>query len=155
VVSLAFVVALGPTGCEKVGPPPFKGPPVRVLCTTTIVADVIRNVGGDRVSIDVLMGAGVDPHRYLPTAGDRGKLESAHLVFFNGLHLEGKMADTFEKANDRIRAVPITRDISRDQLRPAEAGDGTQFDPHVWFDVRLWMKAVECADVELTAIDPD
>ncbi|MDB5305989.1 MAG: manganese transporter [Gemmataceae bacterium] len=102
------------------------------------------------------MGAGVDPHRYLPTAGDRGKLESAHLVFFSGLHLEGKMTDTFEKARGRIRGVPVTRDIPREDLRPAEGegGPDSQFDPHVWFDVRLWMKPVECVRAELAALDP-
>ena len=93
-------------GCSgRDGPPKFEGPPVRVVCTTTIVADVVQRVGGDRVQVETLMGPGVDPHKYISGAGDRKKLDDAHLVFFNGLHLEGKMADTFEKNQRRWRAV--------------------------------------------------
>ncbi|HJZ60029.1 MAG TPA: zinc ABC transporter substrate-binding protein [Gemmataceae bacterium] len=127
---------------------------MRVVCTTTIVADVVQRVGGDRVSVEVLMGPGVDPHKYLPSAGDRAKLEKAHLVFFSGLHLEGKMVDTFEKGKDHYRAFPITRDIDRSLLRPAEIEGGGEFDPHVWFDVSLWMKTVGCVRDELSALDP-
>src|SRR5438105_13276964 len=93
----AIGLCLGLVGCSSSeGPPPFEGPPIRVVCTTTIVADVVMRVGGDRVTVQTLMGAGVDPHRYYPSAGDNAKLERAHLVLFNGLHLEGKMVDTFE-----------------------------------------------------------
>src|SRR5262245_45840970 len=100
--ALAAGAALALTGCSgSDNTPPFEGPPVRVVCTTTIVADVVLRVGGDRVTVQTLMGPAVDPHRYLPTAGDKSKLEQAHLVFFNGLHLEGKMVDTFEKAKGR------------------------------------------------------
>src|SRR5262245_64959636 len=106
---LGLGLAVGLVGCSSNGPPSFERPPVRVVCTTTIIADMVQRVGGDRVSVEVLMGPGVDPHRYLPSAGDRAKLENAHLVFFNGLHLEGKMVDTFEKGKDRYRAFPVTR----------------------------------------------
>lgn len=146
--------ALVATGCGRGGPPAFTGPPVRVVCTTTIVADVVKRVGGDRVTVDVLMGPGVDPHRYLPSAGDRGRLEAAHLVFFNGLHLEGKMTDTFEKSRNRFRAFAVTRDIPPDQLRAAEV-DGGEHDPHVWFDVKLWARTVGVVEAELTKLDPD
>jgi manganese/zinc/iron transport system substrate-binding protein len=141
-------------GCSGGGPPPFEGPPVRAVCTTTIVADVVWKVGAKRVWVETLMGAGVDPHRYLPTAGDRAKLESAHIVFFNGLHLEGKMVDTFEKSHGRMRAVAVTNTIDRGSLRKAEIDGGGEHDPHVWFDVRLWMKTVECVRDELTSLDP-
>ena len=124
------------------GPPEFEGPPVRVVCTTTIVADVVQRVGGDRVTVETLMGPGVDPHRYLPTAGDRKKLEAAHLVFFNGLHLEGKMADMFEKSRGRDpRGTPSPTTSTTAQLRHADV-DGGEHDPHVWFDVKLWTKCV-------------
>jgi manganese/zinc/iron transport system substrate-binding protein len=100
------------------------------------------------------MGPGVDPHRYLPTAGDRARLEGAHLVFFNGLHLEGKMTDTFEKSRGRFRAFAVTRDIPPDQLRAADA-DGGEHDPHVWFDVKLWAKTISPVQAELAKLDPD
>src|SRR5262245_38496631 len=115
-------VLLVSSGCSNSGPPAFEGPPVRVVCTTTIVADLVQHVGGDRVKVETIMGAGVDPHRYQPAPSDIAKLESAHLVFFSGLHLEGKMTDTFEKSNGRIRAFAVTRDIPAASLREAEPG---------------------------------
>ena len=72
-----------------------------------------------------------------PTPGDRKKLDDAHLVFFNGLHLEGKMADLFEKNHERWRAYAVTDGIDRGQLLHADV-DGGEHDPHVWFDVKLW-----------------
>jgi len=141
-------------GCGSGGPPEFQGPPVKVVCTTTIVADLVSRVGGDRVTVDVLMGPGVDPHRYIPTAGDRAKLEGAHIVFFNGLHLEGKMTDTFEKSRRRFRAFAVTRDLSHDQLRAADT-DGGEHDPHVWFDVKLWAGTIGPVQAELSKLDPD
>ena len=153
-VTLAGLAALAFTGCSGGEPPAFEKPPVRAVCTTTIVADVVQRVGGDRVKVETLMGAGVDPHRYLPTAGDRAKLEAAHLVFYSGLHLEGKMTDTFEKSHGRMRAVAVTRTISESELRPAEIEGGGPHDPHVWFDVKLWSKTVGCVRDELAALDP-
>jgi manganese/zinc/iron transport system substrate-binding protein len=141
-------------GCGSGGPPEFKGPPVKVVCTTTIVADLVKRVGGDRVEVDMLMGPGVDPHRYIPTAGDRARLEGAHLVFFNGLHLEGKMTDTFEKSRRRFRAFAVTRDLPADRLRAAET-DGGEHDPHVWFDVKLWAGTIGPVQAELSKLDPD
>jgi manganese/zinc/iron transport system substrate-binding protein len=113
----------------------------------------VNRVGGDRVSVETLMGAGVDPHRYQPTAGDRKKIESAHLVFFNGLHLEGKMTDTFEKDRKRIRGYAVTEAIDKAQLRHANV-DGGEHDPHVWFDVLLWSKCVGPVKDALIALDP-
>ncbi|QDU20815.1 metal ABC transporter solute-binding protein, Zn/Mn family [Urbifossiella limnaea] len=140
-------------GCGGGGPPEFTAPPVKVVCTTTIVADLVKHVGGDRVTVDVLMGPGVDPHRYIPTAGDRAKLEGAHLVLFNGLHLEGKMTDTFEKSRRRFRAFAVTRDLPADKLRAADT-DGGEHDPHVWFDVKLWAGTIGPVQTELSKLDP-
>jgi len=157
---LASVVGfglLGLTGCggcsQQAGPPKFEAPPVRVTCTTTIVADAVKRVGGDRVQIETLMGAGVDPHKYISGSGDRKKLDNAHLVFFNGLHLEGKMADLFEKNHDRWRAHAVTGTIDHAKLRSASV-DGGEHDPHVWFDVQLWKSAVEVVRDSLAQLDP-
>ncbi|MFO0803010.1 MAG: zinc ABC transporter substrate-binding protein [Gemmataceae bacterium] len=141
-------------GCSSSGPPAYEGGPVRVVCTTTIVADLVQHVGGDRVQVETIMGAGVDPHRYQPAPSDIRKLESAHLVFFNGLHLEGKMTDTFEKSGGRMRAFAVTRDIPPSSLREAEPGSEAHYDPHVWFDVKLWAECIEVVRAELTNLDP-
>ncbi|MBX9582789.1 MAG: zinc ABC transporter substrate-binding protein [Gemmataceae bacterium] len=156
--SLGLALVLGSVfaaaGCGGGGPPAFEGRgPIQVVCTTTLAADLVSRVGGDRVEVDTLMGPGVDPHRYLPTAGDRARLDAAHLVVFNGLHLEGKMTDVFEKGRDRYRAFAVTRDLDPASLRPAEV-DGGEHDPHVWFDVALWAKTIPVVRDELTKLDP-
>lgn len=149
---LGLGLVIGLPGCSS-GPPAFDKPPVRVVVTTTMVADLVKKVGGDRVTVDTLMGPGVDPHRYQPTAGDRKKIENAHLVFFNGLHLEGKMTDTFEKSRGRIRGHAVTDAIDKAQLRHAEV-DGGEHDPHVWFDVLLWSKCIGPVKGALYELDP-
>jgi manganese/zinc/iron transport system substrate-binding protein len=149
----AFLVALvSLTGCRN-GPPEFTAPPVRVVCTTTMIADAVKRVGGDRVAVEALMGPGVDPHRYQPEPKDRKRIESAHLVFFNGLHLEGKMTDTFEKSRGRIRGHAVTDAIDPSLLLAADV-DGGEHDPHVWFDVTLWMKCVGSVRDTLVKFDP-
>lgn len=151
-VAVLCGAVVGLTGCSS-GSPAFDKPPVRVVCTTTMIADMAKRVGGDRVTVDTLMGPGIDPHRHLPTAEDRRKIEGAHLVFFNGLHLEGKMTDTFEKSRGRIRGYAITDGIDKTLLRHADV-DGGEHDPHVWFDVLLWAKCVGTVKDALTALDP-
>lgn len=154
-IVLVALVPFALSGCSKSdGPPAFTAPPVRVVCTTTIVADIVKRVGGDRVSVESLMGPGVDPHKYQPTAGDKAKLEKAHLVFFNGLHLEGKMVDTFEKNKNKYRATAVTKDMTEKELRHAEIDGGGEHDPHVWFDVLLWAKAVWPVRDALSELDP-
>lgn len=152
---LAVVLSLAVAGCESHHePPPFQGPPVRVVCTTTIVADAVARVGGSRVQVQTLMAAGVDPHKYIMAAGDRKKLDQAHLVVINGLHLEGKMADAFEKNTRRWRTVAVTDGIDPALLLPAD-DEGATHDPHVWFDIKLWMAAVTRVRDALIQLDPE
>src|SRR5262245_15406255 len=92
-----FLLAFGAglTGCHGVGD--GEKYPVKVVCTTGMVADLVRNVGGERLAVTQLMGADVDPHTFRPAAGDVAKLNNATLIFYSGLHLEGKMTDIFER----------------------------------------------------------
>ena len=71
--------------------------PFTAVVTTGMVGDIVHNVAGDRAKVHALMGAGVDPHLYRPTRDDVSALLNADIVFYNGLNLEGKMADTFIK----------------------------------------------------------
>src|SRR5437899_2295057 len=80
---------------------------LRVLATTGMIADAARIVGGDAVEVNALMGPGVDPHLYQPTARDQGKLNTAEVIFYNGLHLEGKMSEIFEARAKAKRVVAI------------------------------------------------
>lgn len=125
--------------------------PVRIVATIGMIADVAENVGGERVDVTALMGPGIDPHVYKASEGDVELLVGADLVLYNGLHLEARLADVLERLEHRAFAVTDT--IPRDRLvsPPAFAG---QYDPHVWFDVELWMHAVEAIRDVLSERDP-
>jgi len=127
-----------------------------VVTTTSIIADAVREIGGSRVAVHALMGPGVDPHRYTPSPHDLLRISSADLLFYNGLHLEGKMTEVLEhSSNARRRIVAVTRNLDPVQdLRPVN-GDELVYDPHVWFDVRLWMRCVAVIGEELARVDPE
>ncbi|MBD0291698.1 MAG: zinc ABC transporter substrate-binding protein [Thermoleophilia bacterium] len=118
-----------------------------------MIADLVREVGGTRVSVTGLMGPGVDPHLYKASEGDVTTLASADVVFYNGLHLEAKMADVLERIQGRISTSAVTDGIPRAGLLapPQFAG---QYDPHVWFDVTFWMRAAETVRDTLVRLDP-
>jgi len=125
---------------------------IKVTTTVGMIADIVRNVGGDRVAVTGLMGPGVDPHLYKPSASDVDKLASADIVFYGGLHLEGRMEDTFEGVSrSGIPTFAVTADIPEDQLLTA----GEQHDPHVWFDVQLWITATDTVTNRLADTFPD
>lgn len=113
---------------------------IKVVATTSMVADLVKNVGGDRVEVHALMGPGVDPHLYKATATDVLKLQQANVIFYNGLLLEGKMEELFgQMARKKKFVYAVTEDLPKDQLlEPASMGG--HYDPHVWFDVLLWSK---------------
>ena len=127
--------------------------PLKVTCTTGMIADAVRRVGGSRVEVTALMGPGVDPHLYKATAGDTARLTGADMVFYNGLVLEGKMTDVLVALAARKPVIAVTRDTPPDLLLepPAFAG---HYDPHVWFDVSLWTRAVKTIGEALAGYDP-
>src|SRR5262245_8080106 len=124
-----------------------------VLATTGMIADAARIVGGEQVEVTALMGPGVDPHLYQPTARDQGKLRAAQLIFYNGLHLEGKMVEIFESLARQKRVVAISRDIPEDRLLTWQAAAGMH-DPHIWFDVKMWQEAVRTIARAYSESDP-
>jgi manganese/zinc/iron transport system substrate-binding protein len=151
ILPLAAVLPIAFAGCSS----PSNSTSPLVVATTGMIADAARIVGGRHVTVHCLMGPGVDPHQYKASAGDLQRMQSAKLVLYNGLHLEGKMADIFEEMGKRTKTVAVTHlmDPHRD-LRPAAAGYEGTHDPHVWFDVSLWMKAVEAVRDALGEMDP-
>src|SRR5262245_40135756 len=87
--------------------------PIRVVTTTTMITDLVKIVGGERVSVTGLMGAGVDPHLYEPSAGDTPRMARADVIFYNGLHLEGKMGEIFAEIRGKTKTVAVTDGIPR------------------------------------------
>jgi len=85
---------------------------MNVVCTTGMVGDLVRQVGGDRVKVTTLMIEGVDPHLFKPTRDDVARILKADLVFYSGLHLEGRMEETFEKLSSKGKSItPVTSEI--------------------------------------------
>lgn len=128
--------------------------PIRVVTTTSMVTDLVRQVAGDRAVVEGLMGPGVDPHLYKPTASDIIRLQRAQVIFYNGLVLEGKMTDIFTKlARGQRQVYAVTEAIAVEKLlQPAEFAG--HYDPHVWLDVELWAECVATVVEGLSAADP-
>jgi manganese/zinc/iron transport system substrate-binding protein len=128
--------------------------PLRVVATTSMVADLVRQVAGDKAQVDGLMGPGVDPHLYKATASDVIKLQRADVIFYNGLMLEGRLGDLFTKmARTKRHVYALAESIPPEALLEPEGYEG-HYDPHVWFDVALWARCVETVVEGLTAADP-
>jgi len=126
---------------------------IKVVATTTMIADLLTNAGKGRVIVESLMGPGIDPHSYEPRESDVSRLMDADVVFYNGIHLEGKMADLFEESSKKKHVFAIA-----DGLLPADIRKETQTntpDPHIWFDVQLWIKCLEFVNAKLIEIDPE
>jgi manganese/zinc/iron transport system substrate-binding protein len=144
----------GLVGCSKRSEPTASTGKIRVVTTTTMVTDLVRNVGGDKVEVQGLMGPGVDPHLYKALASDITKLQNADVIFYSGLLLEGKMQDVFAKmARTKKHVYPITETIPLDRLLEPPEFSG-HYDPHVWFEVPLWAKCVETVVKGLSEFAP-
>lgn len=125
---------------------------IQVVATTGHVADAVRNVGGDRVVVTALMGPGTDPHLYKASARDVDAIARADVLFYSGLHLEGRMIDVFERIGRTRPAYGIADDLPHDRLI-ATSNFASGYDPHVWFDPTLWSLAVDQVAQRLSALD--
>lgn len=114
----------------------------RIVTTTNIIADGVRNIVGDSAEVIALMGAGVDPHLYKASQGDVQKLSNADIIVYNGLHLEGKMTTVLEKLSKNKTVLAMSNGISENRFIVTNATANTH-DPHIWFDVLLWKQALE------------
>jgi manganese/zinc/iron transport system substrate-binding protein len=160
-IALALLGALvSAPGCERTrssGAPPaldLSARKIRAVATTGMIADLLGEIGGGRLQVTGLMGPGVDPHLYKASEGDVIRMASADVIFYNGLHLEGKMAEVFERMGKRVRTVAVTDGIPRDRLLTPPEFQGA-YDPHVWFDVSLWREAAAHAAQALMEMDPE
>jgi manganese/zinc/iron transport system substrate-binding protein len=144
--------------------------PIKIVCTTGMVGDLVRNIGGPHVQVTDLFKPGVDPHTYRATTEDLRLLQSAHIVFYNGLHLEGKMGAILEQLNDRMPSIGIGDGLKSLRIPNEQTADipprnrvyrngwllrdGEHPDPHIWFDVHLWGMTAETVAEKLAAFDP-
>jgi manganese/zinc/iron transport system substrate-binding protein len=150
-VLAASLAALTPT----VRAQPRTAGPLAVLATTGMIGDLVREIGGERVRVDVLMGAGVDPHLYRATREDVAKMLRADVIFYNGLLLEGKLTDAFVRVARAGRPVYAVTELLPEETLIQPDGASGHFDPHVWMDPRAWSRAAELIAATLARHDPD
>ena len=128
---------------------------LQIVATTGMIGDAVAIIAGDKADVTVLMGPGVDPHLYKATQGDLNALRSGDIIFYNGLHLEGKMQEVFDRLATSKKVFPVAAGIPESKLRTVAQVNGiSTHDPHIWFDVQLWMLAVAEIGKQLSASDP-
>ncbi len=157
VVCIAFLmfVLLVCSGCDTKNQNDAKeNGKIRIVTTTGMITDVVKNVGGEKVQVIGLMGPGIDPHLYKATGKDIERLTSADIIFYNGLHLESKMADLLGDMSGDTKSFAVAESVRKELLISLPDTNG-QYDPHLWFDVSLWMKVVENVRDTLSEYKPD
>lgn len=152
-------IALGLSGCGKsdanVPTPDGVAGSYQVTATVGMIADIVRNVAGDCARVKGIIGEGVDPHLYKPTTVDVKLLQAADVVFYNGLMLEGKMGDVLVRVARKGKPVhAVTEDIL-DQGDYVMTSATQHYDPHVWMDVRGWIRATDVVAEALADFDAD
>ncbi|WP_226389212.1 metal ABC transporter solute-binding protein, Zn/Mn family [Penaeicola halotolerans] len=149
---ILFIISVALTFSCQTKPQERSGK-LKIVATTGLIADALINIVGDSAEVQSLMGPGVDPHLYKATQSDLEKLSSADVIYYNGLHLEGKMTEVLEKY-DRIKpTIPVAASIPAEGLINNTDYESAQ-DPHVWFDVKLWKQVVDGMAKSLISQEP-
>lgn len=126
----------------------------KLVATTAMVADIVRQVAGKQADVTGLLGESVDPHIYQPNRGDMSRMGAADAVFYSGLLLEGKFGDAFEQLKKSGKPViAVTEEIDEDYLRYPKDFEGHP-DPHVWMDVSAWSQCVDVVARQLAILRP-
>jgi len=155
-LGLLLLMVAGLMGCSTDPSSDQKGQAegaYEIVCTTGMIADAVSHVLGERAQVTALMGPGVDPHLYKATQGDLRRLLDADLVFYNGLHLEGKMGEVLEKVARQKPVIAVGERIPQERLLNTTSYAGA-YDPHLWFDVSLWADVVEHIGTVMQKQDP-
>ncbi len=150
VVFLLLLALLSTPGCHFGSESAEDDGRIDVVATTGMVADLVERVGGAHVKVQQLMPAGVDPHTYQGVSADRYACERADIVFYSGLHLEGKLADMFAKFAAKKPVYAVAEKLPEALLL---SSDGAH-DPHAWFDVSLWRQTIPAVRDALIERDP-
>lgn len=139
--------------------------PLRVVATTGMIGDMLRELGREHFEIVQLIQAGVDPHLYKPIRDDIVAIVQADVVVHNGLHLEGRMGEVLAHSKVPIEnAKKPSRLNTRLHLAMADGLEAIEFlgepgtdafDPHLWMDIVLWSKAVDHLADSLASLRPE
>jgi len=128
--------------------------PLKVVATTGMIADAVRQVGGDQVEVKGLMGPGVDPHAYRQTRSDIVAMTRADLVLWHGLYLEAQMEDFFEDLGRKQTVIAVAESVDKSKLR-AHDDYADKYDPHIWMSPTLWGEVVTEIQTALTEARPE
>ena len=123
-----------------------------VVTTIGQLTNVVEIVGGEHVNVTGLMGPGVDPHLYVASESDVESLQNADVIIYNGLFLEAQMTEVFEALGERKTVLAAGEQIDPARLLPW-ATYADEYDPHIWFDVTLWMEVVKAVRDTLSTVD--
>ena len=127
---------------------------LKILCTTGMIADAAQNIAQNKAEIVALMGSGTDPHLYKASQGDLEKMRWADIIFYNGLHLEGKMVEVHEALKRTKTTVALGETIPKNLLI-ANDKFGSNYDPHIWFSLKNWRIVAQNITKTLVQKDPD
>lgn len=128
---------------------------LKIVTTTSMLTDLVKNIGGDVVEVQGLMGAGVDPHLYKASEGDVSKLSNADVIFYSGLHLEGKLVDVFERMQSQNKTtISLGESLDKNKLISSELF-ASNYDPHVWFNVQFFKQFADKVTEVLIEADPE
>lgn len=133
--------------------PTFSPARFSIVCTTSIIEDTIRQLVGDDAQVISLMGPDIDPHLYRAREHDIQTLSSANLIIYNGLHLEGKLAEVLESMNRYVPTIGLANQLERARFIASPEYE-TMHDPHIWFDVSIWIDIVKILRDALIKHDP-
>jgi manganese/zinc/iron transport system substrate-binding protein len=140
------------SSCEQKSDVP--GGQLNVVTTTSMITDLVKNIGGDSIRVQGLMGSGVDPHLYKASEGDVSKLTNADVVFYSGLHLEGKLVDVFERMGRNSNTIALAEVLDKSELIGSEYF-ASNYDPHIWFNIEYWKQITGYLTEELSRLDPE
>ncbi|RLT21854.1 MAG: ABC transporter substrate-binding protein, partial [Planctomycetota bacterium] len=125
---------------------------IKVLATVGMVADLVKQIGGEHTNVQQLMGPGVDPHLYKATRDDMQQIMLADIVFSSGLMLEGRLEDTLNKVGEKRPVFAITSRLPPEMLLSPDSAGGHP-DPHVWMDVAAWSSCIDVIEDALSGHD--
>lgn len=129
--------------------------PFSTAATVGMIADIVRNVAGDKAVVHGIIGEGVDPHVYKPSRPDVVVLSESDIVFYNGLMLEGKMGDVLIRVARKGKPVHAVTEEILDGGDYVMTDAEEHYDPHVWMDVQGWIKATDVVAKALAEYDSE
>lgn len=165
--TLAAALAMAPLGPKPLGTAIARAQaaPLPVLATFSIVGDVVRNVGGDVIALDVLVGPDGDAHTFEPSPSDIAKIADATLIFENGVDFEQWLDDVYASSDSSATRVAVADGLTlldieglaqedEEDHAEGEDGEGREQDPHVWHDVENVIAEAAIVRDALAAADP-